>query len=381
MIADFPPDRSVRLVQERKEVPELSRRFQELIPDNQLAAVATCPEYCTWAFCEWLLDTSLEQRFNDAAQTFHFAELGISVALHLNPQLYGQQHVADLQGRAWAYLSNALRLQSDYERAAEVFREAEEALAKGTKDPLVIAHIRYVQAFLPLAQGQWQHAIELFEEVIRLYETAGDERAAAAVMPDIALAYGFSGNREMAISVLRRSLSALEAEQEETRVLYAKQNLAGFLQEQGELREAASLLREIYPRFVELADHLNIARTRWIEGRVLLSMNQLIAAEDAFLEAQRTFVDQNIAFDAAQVSLDLATIYARQERSETMFTLAVQMMPIFRSGKMHYHAQSALMVFHKAVQTKEINERLIQRIRAFLQKSQYNPKLRFRARL
>ena len=84
------------------------------------------------------------------------------------------------------------------------------------------------------------------------------------------------------------------------------------------------------------------------------------------------------AFDAAQVSLDLAALYLRQGRSEETRLLATELIPIFQSRDIYREALAAVIVFQQAAAMEQLTAGLVEEIAAYLEKARCNPELRFR---
>lgn len=93
--------------------------------------------------------------------------------------------------------------------------------------------------------------------------------------------------------------------------------------------------------------------------------------------ARAAFVSRGLAYDAALVSLELATV--RLERGETRAVRALmqEMAPVFRSKKIHREAQAALQHFRAAVERETATLELARRLVRYLYLARQDPSLRF----
>ena len=159
----------------------------------------------------------------------------------------------------------------------------------------------------------------------------------------------------------------------------ARHNLIGFLNESGRHEEAMRTLEETRSLYFTLGEQTHLIRLRWLEGRIARDLGHLNQAEAALREARDGFIERGIGFDAARVSLDLATVYLQQGRTADLKRLAVEMVPIFESRDVHQEALAALLLFLKAADAEEVTLDLLEQISSYLQLARSNPELRFHA--
>jgi hypothetical protein len=108
-------------------------------------------------------------------------------------------------------------------------------------------------------------------------------------------------------------------------------------------------------------------------------LGRLDEAETALREARDAFVERGIGFDAALVSLHLASVYAKKGDTSEMKRLAAEMVPIFESRDLHPEALAALAIFRQAAEAEEVTLGLLDRMAIYLQRARWNPELRFAA--
>ena len=74
--------------------------------------------------------------------------------------------------------------------------------------------------------------------------------------------------------------------------------------------------------FVEHGSAFDLLRLRWLEGRIFAGLSDFARAEAAFQETRAGFADRGQVYTAALAGLDLAALWARQERFNEIPTLA-----------------------------------------------------------
>src|SRR5260370_36262075 len=94
--------------------------------------------------------------------------------------------------------------------------------------------------------------------------------------------------------------------------------------------------------------HTNFRRL-WVAARAAAGLGDLAGAEEAFRAVRDVFVHEDVGYDAAMVSLDLALVYARSGRVGDLRETAEMMLPIFRHYELHQEAAAALRLFLAAV--------------------------------
>ena len=149
------------------------------------------------------------------------------------------------------------------------------------------------------------------------------------------------------------------------------------LNELGRHAEALRELEKLRPLHEELSDRMNLLRLRWLEGKILQGLERFDEAEAAFLAVRGGFIEEAIGYDAALVSLDLATIYAAKGRVGELRRLAEEMLPIFESRDLHREALAALILFRKAAEAEQVTLGLAREIASYLEKARNNPNLKF----
>lgn len=169
--------------------------------------------------------------------------------------------------------------------------------------------------------------------------------------------------------MIRRGLTRIDLFLEPRLLVTARHNLILFMTEGGLHQEAEDSLAETRRLYVELGERMNLVRLRWLEGKLARELGRLEEAEAALKEARDAFLADDIAIDAALVSLDLAIVYMQRGETSALKDLAAEMRPIFESGDVHPEALAAVVLFQKAAEAEQVTRALLDQVTASLQRT------------
>jgi tetratricopeptide (TPR) repeat protein len=332
----------------------------------------------TWALCGLVLETAREWGFQDPGRASELAALGVEIAGHLDGAVYGEPRVHDLRARAAAFHGNAQRIRGDFNAAEKSFLQAEKWLKSGTGDPVEKAHVLLLKASLRGNQQRFRDAFKLLDRVMTLGHRCGDEHLCGKAMITRGFLLGLASDPEAAIRHLTEGLQKVDPAADPRLVIVAQHNLTLYLAEGGRYMEALRLLENARPLYHQVGDQMGLLRLRWLEGKIASALGHFREAEDFLRGVQKDLIDRELGYDAALLSLDLATIYARQGRGSEMRRLAEEMLPIFKSRDIHREAVAALFVFQKAAEMERVTLGLIRDVTGYLKESRASWSLRSR---
>lgn len=361
--------RQQALAGEYVEAPALMR---EILPQpfaQQWSMVTLSVRYRTWALCGLLLDAARERGFQDPAQAVELSKLAVEMATRLDRAFYGDARVNDLAARAWAALGNAQRIVSDFREAEKSFSQAERLLKKGTGDPLEKAQVLLLKSSLCGNQQRFREAFRLLDRVVAIGRKLEDPQLCGKAMIIRGFLLGVANDPEAAIRHLREGIGQVDPASDPRLLVAAQHNLTLFLAESGRYREAMQLLESARPLYQRVGDRMSLLRLRWLEGKIAIALGHLKEAEELLEGVRKEFVELEIGFDAALLSLDLAHVYTLQGRSGDMRRLAEEMLPVFKSRDIHREALAALLVFHKAAEMERVTLGLIRDVSGYLRES------------
>lgn len=362
---------------ERNAAPRLVNELLRHAAGDRLQLVRSGRRFQTLAVCDLLVEKSFDEGFREPGFSVELTELAIEVAGQLDSGYYGKSVVQDLKARAWAYLGNARRIGSDFIGAEQAFLMAEMLSEDGSADPLEEARILDLKASLLSDQGWFEQAAELLDEVIDIYDDVKEHHRKGRAAISKGLFLGYAGWPEKAIQLLQDGLSLIDWDREPRLVLMARHNLAWFLNDCGRCPEALQQLERFRHSYKEFPDAWTELRLMWLEGRIAGCLGRSDESEAALRTVQQRFVEQGLGYDASMVTLDLASLYLRQGRSQEVKELAAAMFPIFVAQDVHRQAIAALAVFQQAAEMDLATASLVEEITSYLLRARKNPKLIF----
>ncbi len=369
--------------------------------EQRLELVRTDPRFATWAAVDELCQASLAACTRDPEAAVELARLAVAAAEAAAPELAGRvagpaeagtaadREAFDLMALAHGQLANALRVASDLRSADRSLARGFDLAAAGTGDPLIRARLNSLAASLRGDQSRYAEGLALALRASRLYRRIGDDHRYGRTLLKVATLQAYREDLEEACSSLMEALDHLDAGAEPRLAAVAHHNFASYLERLGQPDQAAVELdaaERLLARVEEQAggrsrEHLSLDRARltWLRGRIALGAGDRQRGEELLEEARHVFVDRGLAYEAAQVALELALIYAEAGRVADQRRLAEEMLPIFTSRDLHAEARAALKIYTEAARTQAAGESLIRKLSAALDRAGGAPGVPFKS--
>lgn len=355
--------------------------FEELIQvpvERRRLLLVNSSRFRNRMLCERLIDESYEARFDEPRRSINLATLGTSLADLLDLEDCGSQEALDtLRARAWAHLGNAFRINFDFASSEQAFGRAEALLEEGSVALLERARVLGLLASLHTDQQRFSEASLTLDRASVLYRKLGQWNLLGRTFLQKALVCGESGDSEGEMTLLRRALDLIDPQDDPRVFLAARHNLINALNESGRSREAFALLFHTRPLYLKAGDRMYLLRLRWLEGLVALGLQRIEQAEAAFREVRQAFIELDLTYDVALVSLDLAGTYTLQGRTVDVRDVAEETLAIFQAHNVHREALAALLVFCSAARVDQAGLELVREVSGFLKRARNNPDLRF----
>lgn len=316
------------------EVPaeELWAGLDRLDAEEQAGQVANDRRYAFPSFIKLLVDRSHGVRYQDPNRMLHFAHLACLAADACSIEAAGSApRLADLRAQSWRQYGNALRVLGQLRDAEDAISVAGRHLEAGTRDPLLRARFFTQTVSLRLAQRRFDEAIVMAEEAGQIYTELGDDHALASTLVQKAIACLYAGEGEESIRILNRAIPLIDAERDANLLLSACHNLVRSYIELGRPEQALSLYSETRSLYKRSEDSLFKLRFAWQEGLLLRDLGHLRASESTLLQARQGFVDRELFYEAALISLDLAAVYVKLQAEAEFKQTITETVPIFRA--------------------------------------------------
>jgi tetratricopeptide (TPR) repeat protein len=277
----------------------------------------------------------------------------------------GSTFLRSIQARAWGRLGDARRRAGDLAGAEEALATAAKALAEGA-DALDRAEVLELQARLLAEQDRLDDAECLLGRALALYRALGERHLEGRVLVLAAAVRNRRGGEEAereTIGRLREGLACLDEDREPALAASSFHRLAGLLAKAGQGEEARVALGRARALYERAADTPNLVRLRLLEGTLA---DSAAAAETAFRDAMRESLLAGLAREAARALLELALLYARQDRSEDLQRLAEELSPICQVPGVGMSVTMALLFFRRLVETGFATQDVLFEVALFL---------------
>jgi tetratricopeptide (TPR) repeat protein len=298
----------------------------------------------------------------------HLADLGRLAAEACTAETTGSvPKLADLRALAWRQYGNALRVSGRMREAEEAFTKAQQFCEHGTGDPPLRADLLARVGSLRIFQRRFDEATALDDEAIRIYSELGETRSVVPIMVQKAIAQIYAGEPAAAVSTLNRAVPLIDNEDDPHLLLAACMNLVVAYLTMGEPEQALSLYFEARGLFQDFQDPLVALRVAWQEGLLLRDLGHAQAAEAALLRARDGFLERELLYEVAVVSLDLSEVYLRLGEIEKLHEAVAQMVPTFQSLGVDREMLAALLQLQKADQQSRQAFELIRFLRTRLE--------------
>jgi tetratricopeptide (TPR) repeat protein len=335
--------------------------------------VAELPDADAWAVVERLCLESVAAAGKSARQALQLARLSLWLAERTNP---GTAWSFRLQGFAWAFVGNALRVGGDLIRADMALTTAWKHWKLGVAaDPGILAEWRlYVlEADLRCAQRRWRMALGLLDRA----RAIAPPDAWGRILLNRAATEEQAGEIESARTTLIEAAPLVERTGE-PRLRWAwRFNVALNFWHLGWYEDAESHLGELRSAALDLGNDLDLLRVLWLTGRVAAGQGRHEEACLALDQVRQEFANRQNAYDAALAALELAALYLQQELHTEVQRLAEDTVCIFGAQGAHEEALAALKLFCESAQAQTATVSQVGRIHAYLELARQDPLLRF----
>jgi len=329
----------------------------------------------SWALAVRLCQASCAAAAHSAAEALRLARLAAAIAKAApGPEKW----LLLLHGFCELFLANALRVSGNLDTVREAFARADKLWARGEGgDPagLLDATRRLdLKADFLKYDGRITESIALLDQA---FQDARSDQARGRLLIKKATSQEIAGDYGAAIQTLQQAESLITGESEPRLPCVVIFNLSVNYCHLNLYTAAEALLPRVEELGAALSTKLDAVRTRWLQGRTWAGLGRREEALAALEDVRRYFLAEQIAYDYALVSLELATLYLEQGRARLVKDLAEEMAWIFKGEKVHKEALAALALFRAAARREKAQAEWTRRMVKYLYRAQCNPKLRF----
>ena len=270
---------------------------------------------------------------------------------------------------------HAYRIFGDLRKADEAFAKFSELWKAGKDDPSTLldeGRLIAMKAALRREQRCFDEALELLDQALALDK---HEALRGVLLLSKSKALEEAGDAAEALTVLRSAAAFIDPAAEPRHFLCYRQNLLLLLVELQGFTEATALFPEVTELSRRLGNRLDRLRLRWAEARIADGHKEVDRAISLFNQVRADFISADMTFDAALVSLDLATLFAREGRPAEVKAMARSLVPIFEAQGVDREALASLAAFRQAAEREAASVSLIRTAKECLARARPKPQM------
>ena len=352
-------------------------RLQKLPAAKQaLVAGAAAHDDRCWALAERICLASEAMAAHRADESLRLARLGFGI-----PE---QSRLADrsrlrLAGWCEPFVANSLRVGGDLKAADATFARADELWKQGEGgDPSrILDGTRRLDLKASLRMYQEGKAAEALSLIDQALEGARSDQARGRLLLKKARSLELDCHYESAVEVLRQAEPLLNPHREPRLPCVLQFNRAVLYCHLDQYEKAEALLPLIEVMAEDLRTELDGVRLLWLKGRARAGLRRREEAIAAFSQVRQHFEHEQIPYDFAMVSLELAVLHLEQGHLRRVRELAESMLWIFRDQRVHQEALAAISLFCQAAKLDAADTEWTRRLVKYLYRAQHNPTMRF----
>jgi hypothetical protein len=295
-----------RLRSERLEAASLWDQFRKLSTFRACRdRIDADPRFRSWALCERLCDESSHAAARDVGTSRALARLALKVAEKTSGSEPWQCRV---QGYAWAFVANSLRVGGDFSAAEKAFLHSREFWKEAeptASAPFDGGRILRMTAILRKIQGRFGEAQVL---LLASEQSADLPEKLAPLRLDLASLFAHQGKFEESLATLI-SAESIVAEAGHPRLrLILEFSRTTNLCHLGQFGDAARVLGSVQRSALDLGNELDTLRVSWLSARVTAGFGRKSEAIARLAKVRQAFLRRNLAHDANLATLEISEL-------------------------------------------------------------------------
>ena len=290
----------------------------ELLPDALLAhqtaaalAPPDDPELTAAIYAEIGTVLQMQEQFGAAIEASRRALNALDQCRHADPAL--RSRVLHNLGRS-SYALGQVKTADDYLHQALAAAIDAESIRRAATAHMTLG-------VTARALGDLEGAIEHNQRALDLHNRLGLEMVANRVLNNIGDVYYAQGKKAEALEAQRQCLQRARQLQDDTEIAIAGGELARYLLEAGDTRQALALARESQQAARRCGAHLHEAYAAAIEARVAEALGRRGVATRKFIAAITMLLERQSATKLAAVCTMFAEVLRDRGQSELAFAL------------------------------------------------------------
>jgi transcriptional regulator with XRE-family HTH domain len=354
---------------ERKRAERLAKRLLAAPALLRPLLLAFSPLYCSWPVVEWLCHASEQAAARDPKLALNLAKVGLQAA-----EACPGSGSPRLQGYAWAFVGNALRVSNDLRGGDVAFAKTWRRWVEGEEGcnlPLAEWRLLDLEASLRRDQRRSSEAMSLLARA----SAQAPRQAQGRILIKLALVLDQIGEHSQVLETLHLAEPLIDVLAEPRLRWILRCIEAASLLALDRAKEAHALLPEIQRLVDELGNHPDLLRTLWIRGRVNCMLGRLDDARASLEQVLAAFSEARLAYDAALAGLDLALVQLQRGELQRVRDLAEEMVWVFNDPDFAQEGLAALRIFWEAARQERATATLACETWAAVKRAGLSPRI------
>ena len=331
-----------------RRAPSDLARILNLPTEEWNHAVRSSPRYHSYAFAQQALAASKAGWTEDPYRAERLAELGLFVADRLSNAEHGRRNLNDLRSKAWAYIGNCRRIQTNHSTVAEALQSALSLHFAGSaagRDRIQL--ISFLRSFVS-ERFQFAEALELLDEIESLVSHYRDDHAKGRNFWERAVVKVNQREPDQAVFYLQEASRLLRESRERGSTVRIKLTIADALTQTRNPGAASSIYETTTRAELTRLGELDRIRYCWSRARMHWRLGDPSRAAETLEALRDSLSDRRIGSDVAWMSLDLARIHLDLGNAEVASAAAFSAFPVFALRGPSQLTLQALDLFRQA---------------------------------
>ncbi len=365
--ADFGKART-RAAERYGELGDLPVEWRETILESS-------PPEMLLVFFHDLVRQSWDERFGDVERSLRLAGVAIEVLEEVEKTGWlSRPDLEDLGAKAFTYLGNARRINSDLLGAERALQRSKRHLDESTGDRELEADYLRALVALRVSQSRIEDAVRLLDRQIALRRLLGDPEKLGPALVERGWVVLFDASVEEICAFFNEGVALLS---EPRAVLTALHALVERLAREGHGIDAWAALSAARGPLSLLRSKRSENLHLWLKGLTHRALGDLETAGQELTAVHDRLVEEEGGFRLAIAALDLASIRIAQRRFPEVQALVHEAYGIFMSIGLGHRALEAVLMLREAQEAEHLTEAMAVEAVNFLVRYQHNKALRF----
>ena len=364
----------MQLRRERQEAQTVVQRLSETlatIPDEKVPDA-----WRTVGFVQELSTAAAAMQEKKPSTAVALAHLAIAVAAMIREDQYPPVVIAEAEAAAWRELANGHRYMSRYDAALKALDAADRVL----EPQPALGFDRAMTDFARAVVLSDLHRFDEADAFLAASEGTFAEYHDRKRQGDCLLLRGINehrrGNLAMARSAYQAAIVTLRKAGDAASLAAAYNNLAHAESDLGHYQPAAEALQKALAIFGELGATGEVARAKWVLGRILIGSERYLQARDVLLEARRMLIALKMPEEAGLAGLELAEVFITLRDPFRAVAIVEEIVGEFRHAGLNERASTAVAYLRDLIETTRGRD-AVRHVRAYVARLKQQPTLAF----